>query len=305
MSQVIFLSSLDRCNPLLKHIRNVRWAFADVVCDYLLGQNSCALYLRFELLNKVILVILFKHDENILVLYISHPIVKLPMKITCYVVCRFQLVLEDVVKPLLEVTKTALLHDCTLLCAWSLEECGRYLETIKVYENKPADLIQGQMDTDYLSRLTHALTSVRSVNKTDVVTLGSTFGSLSHIMDASMEDLARCPGIGERKVKRLYDTFHEPFKRVVSSHPPIPETPSQKDVERSSVNEVTDVEKDTEDINKRRKKEPELTVKSALSTAFAKYADKIGKKKNSSSQVGETSVSDSGAKNSNSGKRDS
>lgn len=25
---------------------------------------------------------------------------------------------EDVVKPLLEVTKTALLHDCTLLCAW-------------------------------------------------------------------------------------------------------------------------------------------------------------------------------------------
>ena len=78
------------------------------------------------------------------------------------------------------------------------------------------------------------------------------------------------------QVKRLYDTFHEPFKRVVSSHPPIPETPSQKDVERSSVNEVTDVEKDTEDINKRRKKEPELTVKSALSAAFAKYADKIG-----------------------------
>jgi DNA excision repair protein ERCC-1 len=60
---------------------------------------------------------------------------------------------EDTVKPLLEVTKTALLHDCTLLCAWSMTECARYLETIKVYENKPADLIQGQMDTDYLSRV--------------------------------------------------------------------------------------------------------------------------------------------------------
>lgn len=35
----------------------------------------------------------------------------------------------------------------------SLEECGRYLETIKVYENKSADIIQGQMDTDYLSRV--------------------------------------------------------------------------------------------------------------------------------------------------------
>lgn len=78
---------------------------------------------------------------------------------------------------------------------------------------------------------------MRHINKTDVVTLGSTFGvsllfdfyvsfstygffftkfkvegffftkfkveqlqSLSNIMDASMEDLARCPGIGERKV---------------------------------------------------------------------------------------------------------
>lgn len=35
----------------------------------------------------------------------------------------------------------------------SLEECGRYLETIKVYENKPSDLIREQTDTDYLSRV--------------------------------------------------------------------------------------------------------------------------------------------------------
>ncbi|KDO59543.1 hypothetical protein CISIN_1g0458232mg, partial [Citrus sinensis] len=93
---------------------------------------------------------------------------------------------------------------------------------------------------------------------------------------------------------------------VVSSHPPIPETPSQKDVEPSSVNEVTEVEKDAEDVNKRRKKELELTVKSALSAAFSKYADKMGKKKNTlSAEVGETSASNSGAKNSDSGKRDS
>jgi len=121
---------------------------------------------------------------------------------------------EDVIKPLHEVTKTALLHDCSLLCAWSLEECGRYLETLKMYENKPADNIQERTDNDYLSRLTGALTSVRHVNRTDVVTLGSTFGTLAAIMGASMEELARCPGIGERKVKRLYDAFHEPFRRT-------------------------------------------------------------------------------------------
>ena len=33
-------------NPVLKHIRNVRWLFGDIVPDYLLGQSACALYLR-------------------------------------------------------------------------------------------------------------------------------------------------------------------------------------------------------------------------------------------------------------------
>ncbi|XP_030505820.2 DNA excision repair protein ERCC-1 [Cannabis sativa] len=259
----ILVSHRQKGNPLLKHIRNVRWVFADIVCDYLLGQGSCALYLslRYHLL----------HPD-----YLYYRIRELQKNFKLRVVlCHVDV--EDVVKPLLEVTKTALLHDCTLLCGWSLEECGRYLETIKVYENKSADIIQGQMDTDYLSRLNHALTTVRHVNKTDVVTLGTTFGSLSHIMDASMEDLARCPGIGERKVKRLHDTFHEPFKRAVVSVPTVPETSTQNNVKPSSVNE--DKEKaeqvDAENDGKRSKKEPDLTIKSALSAAFAKYADKV------------------------------
>ncbi|KAK2656762.1 hypothetical protein Ddye_009814 [Dipteronia dyeriana] len=228
---------------------------------------------------------------------------------------------DDVVKLLLEVTKTAMLHDCTLLCAWSLEECGRYLETIKVYENKPAYLIHGQMDTDYLSRLTDSLTSMLTrqmwlplalhlgyafllylpsctclVDKCSTVTDWH-LQSLSHIMDASMEDLARCPGIGERKVKRLHGTFHEPFKRVVSSHPPVPETPVQKDAEPClETEEATGVEKDTGDTSKKgRMKESELTVKSILSAAFAKYADTIGKKSNSPGKKrGETSATKSG-----------
>ena len=31
--------------------------------------------------------------------------------------------------------------DFSLILAWSSEEAGRYFETFKVYENKPADLI--------------------------------------------------------------------------------------------------------------------------------------------------------------------
>lgn len=257
----ILVSHRQKGNPLLKHIRNVRWEFADIVCDYLLGQDTCALYLsvRYHLLHPDYLYFRIRELQK-----------KFKLRV---VLCHVDV--EDVVKPLLEITKTSMLHDCTLLCGWSLEECGRYLETLKVYEHKSADIIQGQMDTDYMSRLTHALTSIRHVNKTDVVTLGSTFGSLSHIMDASMEDLGRCPGIGERKVKRLYETFHEPFKRVVS-HKTILGTPTKT----APVPEGNVEEKDTEDASKRKKKEPELTVNSALSEAFAKYSGKVGAKNN-------------------------
>ncbi|KAL3343145.1 hypothetical protein AABB24_026948 [Solanum stoloniferum] len=265
----ILVSNRQKGNPLLKHIRNVRWTFADIVCDYLLGPNTCALYLslRYHLLHPDYLYFRIRELQKNFRLRI----------ILCHVD------VEDVIKPLLEVTRTSLLHDCTLLCGWSLEECGRYLETVKVYENKPADLIQGQMDGDYLSRLNHALTAIRHVNKTDVVTLGSTFGSLSHVMDASMEDLARCPGIGERKVKRLYDAFHEPFKREVPKRQCIPETSVANESHPGSSKTKED-EKEIVDTSNSEKKEPEVTVKSALSAAFAKYSHKITRKKNKSQE---------------------
>lgn len=40
-----------------------------------------------------------------------------------------------------------------ILFLLSFEECGRYLETLKVYENKPSDSIREQMHSDYLSRV--------------------------------------------------------------------------------------------------------------------------------------------------------
>ncbi|KAL6990269.1 hypothetical protein U1Q18_050532 [Sarracenia purpurea var. burkii] len=98
-----------------------------------------------------------------------------------------------------------------------------------------------------------------------------------------MEDLARCPGIGERKVKQLYDTFHEPFKRVVPKRVSVPETSTQNNAECGPESEGKEVEKE-EDSSKRTKKDPEITIKSTLSAAFAKYADKITKKNNNSEQ---------------------
>lgn len=94
------------------------------------------------------------------------------------------------------------------------------------------------------------------------------------------------------QVKRLYDTFHEPFKRVVASRPAVPETSAPSNAEPGSVDEEDKEAEETEDESKRRKKEPELTVKSALSVAFSKYADKVNKKnsKTQREEKGETSA---------------
>jgi len=56
---------------------------------------------------------------------------------------------------------------------------------------------------------------VRGVNKIDVLTLGATFKTVTSIMQTSMEELAACPGLGPTKVKRLHETFHEPFRKIV------------------------------------------------------------------------------------------
>lgn len=46
-----------------------------------------------------------------------------------------------------------------------------------------------------------------------MLTLAQRFGSLNGLLQASMEELALCPGIGPTKVKRIHEALHEPFKR--------------------------------------------------------------------------------------------
>lgn len=45
-SNSIIVSPRQRGNPVLKFVRNVPWEFGDVVPDYVLGQSTCALFLR-------------------------------------------------------------------------------------------------------------------------------------------------------------------------------------------------------------------------------------------------------------------
>ncbi|XP_035695853.1 DNA excision repair protein ERCC-1-like [Branchiostoma floridae] len=201
----IVINPRQKGNPVIKNIRNVAWEFGDVIPDYVLGKTSCALFLSLR----------YHHlHPN----YIQDRLQQLGRSY----MLRILLVQVDVADPhhsLKELAKMCILADCTLILAWSAEEAGKYLETYKAYESKPADLIKEKTDKDYLSKATDFLTTIRSVNKTDVSTLVTTFRSIEGIIKASKEDLALCPGFGPQKAKRVYDALHQPFLRSKKPKP--------------------------------------------------------------------------------------
>lgn len=47
-ANAILVSNRQRGNPVLKHIRNVKWVHADIGPDYQLGVNTCALFLSLR-----------------------------------------------------------------------------------------------------------------------------------------------------------------------------------------------------------------------------------------------------------------
>ncbi|XP_059198734.1 DNA excision repair protein ERCC-1 [Centropristis striata] len=193
----IIVSPRQRGNPILKFVRSVPWEFGDVVPDYILGQTTCALFLslRYHNLNPN-----YIHDR-----------LKLLGQTFTLRVLMVQVDVKDPHHALKELARICIMADCTLILAWSPEEAGRYLETYKSYEKKPADLLKEQVEKNYLSKVTDCLTTVKSINKTDAITLLSTFSSVEGIINASKEDLVLCPGLGPQKARRLYDVLHKPF----------------------------------------------------------------------------------------------
>jgi len=197
---VIKVSSRQRGNPVLKSIRSVPWEFDDkIIPDYVIGQRACAIFLsvRYHLLNPN-----YIHDRL--------------KEIGSGYELRVLLTQVDVKDPhhaLKQLMRISILSELTLMLAWSAEEAGRILETYKTHEDKPPDLIMEKNNPDPHSKLVEALTSVKSVNKTDAATLIGAFSTMEGIVAASIEDLSMCPGFGPQKAQRLHKVLHEPFKR--------------------------------------------------------------------------------------------
>ncbi|EZA47711.1 hypothetical protein DMN91_012466 [Ooceraea biroi] len=198
-SNTVLVSPKQKGNPLLKFV-NVPWEYSDIVPDYVMGQTMCALFLsiRYHQLNPDYIHDRLKSLGNVYNL-------------------RVLLVQVDVADPhhaLKHLTRISILADVTIMLAWNAEDAGKIIETYKRYENKPPDDIMERSDTAPHQKLVSALTTVRSVNKTDATTLLTTFGTLANIVNAQPNTLALCPGFGLNKADKLHKVLHEPFLRT-------------------------------------------------------------------------------------------
>ena len=178
---IILVKESQRGNPVLDCIKNVNWQFqSGIIPDYILTSSCCALFIsiRYHLLHPNYLFRRIKEIGRDYRLRV--------------VLC--QVDIDDNIKALLELNKLCFSNRFTLILSWSPLEAGRYLETFKSYENKPSTSIQEKVDVEFLPQVTNVLKCVKSVNRTDVVTLFEAFGNLQGICTADESQLLLCPG---------------------------------------------------------------------------------------------------------------
>ncbi|CAH2071637.1 unnamed protein product, partial [Iphiclides podalirius] len=193
----VLVNQKQRGNPLLKFITSVPWEYDDILPDYEIGKTICILFLsvRYHNLNPD---------------YINNRLKELGKKYELRVLL-VQVDLKDPHTALKNLTRVCLLTDLTLMLAWSPEEAAKIIENYKIFENKPPDRIMEKIENDPQQKIINALSSIKPVNKTDAMTLLTTFGTLENIIKATERRLADCPGFGITKAKKLYRALHEPF----------------------------------------------------------------------------------------------
>jgi len=120
--------------------------------------------------------------------------------------------IENHEEPLKELSKTSLINNVTMILAWSAQEAGRYLELFKSCEHASPMSIQAHQSTSYADKLVDFVTVPRSINKTDAISLISSFGSLRTAVNARPEEVALIGGWGEKKVQRWCNAVREPFR---------------------------------------------------------------------------------------------
>ncbi|KAK8216175.1 restriction endonuclease type II-like protein [Phyllosticta capitalensis] len=194
----ILVSPRQRGNPILNSIRAVPWEYSDIAPDYTVGATTCALFLSLKYHRL--------HPE-----YIYSRIKALAGKYNL----RILLVMVDIEnheEVLRELSKTSLINNVTIMLCWSAQEAGRYLELYKTHEHAAPTSIRSHQATNFSEKLVEFITTPRSINKTDAVSLVSNFGSLRTAINAHAEEVSLVAGWGDKKVQKWCNSVREPFR---------------------------------------------------------------------------------------------
>ncbi|PRP83659.1 DNA excision repair protein ERCC-1 [Planoprotostelium fungivorum] len=192
----IHVNKSQKGNRLLDLLQNVEYMFENVAADYVFGGQSCALFLscKYHLLyghyisNRMRQIKSFRNKILLVLVDVEHN--------------------SHIIRELSQLTMH---HDFTMILAWSLPEAARYLETFKLYDGRGSEMLRHKPKEEYTEQVTESITTVRGVNRTDARVLLENFETMRGVMNASSEELSICPGVGEKKVKRLFSTFTQPF----------------------------------------------------------------------------------------------
>ena len=194
----VLVSPRQKGNPILNSIKAMPWEYSDIPADYVLGTTTCALFLSLKYHRL--------HPE-----YIYGRIKQLQGRYNL----RLLLTMVDIQnheESIKELSKTSLINNVTIILCWSAQEAGRYLELYKQFEHAAPTSIKAHQATSYADRITEFITTPRSINKTDAVSLVSSFGSIRTAINARPEEVALVAGWGEKKVQRWCTSVREPFR---------------------------------------------------------------------------------------------
>ena len=194
----VLVSPRQKGNPILNNIKAMPWEYSDIPADYVLGTTTCALFLSLKYHRL--------HPE-----YIYGRIRQLQGRYSL----RLLLSMVDIQnheESIKELSKTSLINNVTIILCWSAQEAGRYLELYKQFEHAAPTSIKAHQATSYADRMTEFITIPRSINKTDAVSLVSSFGSVRTAINARPEEISLIAGWGEKKVQRWCTSVREPFR---------------------------------------------------------------------------------------------
>mmetsp|Transcript_17877 Transcript_17877/g.17612 ORF Transcript_17877/g.17612 Transcript_17877/m.17612 type:complete len:167 (+) Transcript_17877:99-599(+) len=164
-----------------------------MVEDYLIGESTSVLYLQLKYHMKYPKYLMSRAEELLKKKKGNTKILILQVKEN-----------EDDMGYITDIQLDCMRWEIKLLLAWSQDECAKYIQIIRTYQNKGTSLLEENKKHKTQEDLAiDSLTSIKSITKRDAKTLLKNYGSIAEIIKADHDEFINHEGIGKTKVDNL------------------------------------------------------------------------------------------------------